>query len=175
MRATLLFPLCILVASCGEEAPTSEQTAIPTADPLEGLGPLPPQAADYPALRSEDCEVVARFYLDAIEAGDFERAALVWDDPVIDEARLKALFATYRLPEFTPGETFEEGATGTLYCTVNAGLTDAADPDRAPRQGTLTLRRANEIPGATAEQSRWTINASTFIEPMERAGRGEPA
>jgi len=30
------------------------------------------------------------------------------------------------------------------------------------------------VPGATPEQLRWTLRSSTFVEPLERSGRGEP-
>jgi len=175
MRAILLLAPCILVASCSGEAPAPEQSGIAGADPLATPAALPPQASDYPALQSTECSEVAGFYFDAIAARDFARAALVWDDPVVDAARLEALFSGYREPKFAPGEAFEEGAAGSLYCTISGGLTDGADPDRALRQGTLTLRRANDVPGATPDQLRWTIQESTFVESMERAGRGEPA
>jgi len=119
--------------------------------------------------------VVAQFYLTAIEERDFARAALVWDDPVIDAARLEALFTGYQRPQITIADLMEEGAAGSLYCTVTGALSDAADPAKAPAQGTLQLRRVNDVPGAAPGQLRWTIRQSTFVDPMERSGRGEPA
>ena len=173
MRTALLLPLAMALAACsGEPAPP--------ADPAPRVGlatpaPLPPQADDVPALASRDCETVARFYFDAIGEGAFERAALVWDDPVIDGERLRALFAATRQPRFTIEAVQEEGAAGSLYCTVEGALSDAADPASPPRTGTIELRRVNDVPGATPDQLRWTIRRSTFIEAMERSGRGEPA
>ncbi len=188
MRAGLLLAGCILVASCGSEAPPPEQTSDfspdPLADPLAAPARLPLQASAFPALQSEDCAMVTSFYREAIEARDFPRAALVWDDPVVDGARLEALFSGYRQPRLILGEPLEgAGPAGALTCTFTGGLTDAADPARPPRQGTLTLRRPADLPadlppdlpGATPDQLRWTVQSSTFVEPMERAGRGEPA
>ncbi|RPF71634.1 hypothetical protein EG799_08370 [Aurantiacibacter spongiae] len=68
-----------------------------------------------------------------------------------------------------------EGAAGSLYCTVEARLFDTGPNPRAPRSGTITLRRANDVPGASERELRWTVRSSEFEEPMERAGRGEPA
>ena len=182
--AGALLPACILVASCSSEVPEAEQTAerAPVAadsgaadpfaaDPLATAAPLPPQVADYPQLESRNCREVAQFYLTAVEERDFGRAALVWDDPVIDSARLEALFTGYQRPQVTIGELTEEGAAGSLYCTVTGTLTDAADPAKAPVEGELQLRRVNDVDGATPDQLRWTIRQSTFIETMERSGR----
>jgi len=182
MRSRLLpfgLPLLLLAACSGEpgEQPTADPSAPTTAatpDPLATPAALPPQVADYPALESRDCRVVAEFYLTAVGEGDFARAALVWDDPVIDAARLEALFAGYQRPQVTIADVMEEGAAGSLYCTVTGALIDAADPAKAPAQGTLQLRRVNDVPGATPDQLRWTIRQSTFVEPMERSGRGQP-
>jgi hypothetical protein len=163
----------MLVACCsGGEAEPEQTGEIAPADPLATPAALPPQVADFPALESRECRVVAQFYFTAIEQQDFARAALVWDDPVIDAARLEALFTGYQHPQITIADAMEEGAAGSLYCTVTGALSDAADPAKAPAQGTLQLRRVNDVPGATPSQLRWTIRQSTFIEPMERSGRG---
>lgn len=176
MRTALLLPFATALAACsGEPAPPADPAPRVQPDPLATPAPLPPQAGDVPALASRDCETVAQFYFDAIGEGAFDRAALVWDDPVIDGERLRALFAGTRQPRFTIAAVQEEGAAGSLYCTVEGALSDAADPASPPRTGTIELRRVNDVPGATPDQLRWTIRRSTFIEPMERSGRGEPA
>jgi len=180
MRSRLLplaLPVLLLAACSGEpsEQPAAEPSATPSApaaDPLATPAALPPQVADYPALESRDCREVAQFYLTALQERDFARAALVWDDPVIDAARLEALFAGYQRPQVSIADMMEEGAAGSLYCTVTGTLTDAEDPAKAPLEGELQLRRVNDVPGATPDQLRWTLRQSTFVEPMERSGRG---
>src|SRR5690606_13285140 len=119
------------------------------------LAPLPPQVADFPALASKDCATVVEFYLEALGGGDWDRAALGWDDPVIDGARLEAVFGHYRELQLAWNEPFVEGAAGSVYCTVSGTLTDAQDPAKPPVAGTLLLQRANDVPGATADQLRW--------------------
>jgi len=162
----------MLVASCsGGDADPEQTDGSPRADPLSTPAPLPPQVSDFPALESRDCQVVAQFYLAAIEDGAFARAALVWNDPVIDADRLKALYSGYGRPKTAIREVTQEGAAGSLYCTVPGTLTDEADPAKAPTEGQLELRRVNDVPGATPSQLRWTLIRSTFIEPMERSGR----
>lgn len=172
-KAALAFALAALLGGCG----ASEEPA-PQPDQAPALGSaaarLPPQAADFPALASKDCAEVVQFYLEAIGGREWAQAALVWDDPVVDAARLEAVFAGYQVPQVEWTEPFVEGAAGSLYCTVSGRLTDAEDPAKPPREGTLLLRRANEVPGATPDQLRWTLQSSTFVERLERSSRGEP-
>jgi len=174
MRAALPLAVALMLAGCGGGEPASEADRAPAA----GLGApdlrLPPQAADFPALAGKDCADVVQFYLEAIGGGEWARAALVWDDPVVDAARLEAVFAGYKLPQVEWTEPFVEGAAGSLYCTVAGKLTDAADLAKPMREGTLLLRRANDVPGATADQLRWTLQSSTFVENLARSSRGEP-
>ena len=169
--AALLALAAALLASACERA---QETEAPPAElptpagaptlPEPGGARLPPQASDFPELQSRDCAEVAQFYADAIAAREFDRAALVWDDPVIDGVRLQALYASYDEPRIEPGEPVIEGAAGSLYCTVSGTLTD--------RAGEFVLRRANDVPGATPDQLRWTLQSSTFVESMERSSRG---
>jgi hypothetical protein len=135
---------------------------------------LPPQVSDFPVLASKDCTEVVEFYLEALSSHEYAQAALVWDDPVIDAARLEAVFGGYREAQVEWTDPSVEGAAGSLYCTVNGALTDAGDPARPMLEGTLALRRANEVPGATADQLRWTLQSSTFVEKLERSTTGEP-
>lgn len=115
---------------------------------------------------------MAAFYFDALSNREYRRAALVWDDPVIDGARLEAVFREYAQARIEQDEPSIEGAAGSLYCTIQGQLTDAGDADKPAVQGTLVLRRINDVPGATPEQLRWTLQSSTFVENLERSSRG---
>jgi hypothetical protein len=122
-------------------------------------------------LDSRDCRTVAQAYTEAIARDDFAFAARVWNDPVVDDARLKALFAGYAVPQIEIAKVREEGAAGSLYCTVTGTLTDVADPNKPSQRGEIVLRRVNDVPGATPEQLRWTIRSSTFVEKLERSAK----
>ena len=164
--------LVLLLAACGGDgspAPAPEETGATLAPAA-----LPPQVGDFPALASRDCGAVVEFYLEALGGREWARAALVWDDPVIDGARLEAVFGGYRELQLAWSDPAVEGAAGSLYCTVSGTLTDAGDPAKRPVEGTLLLRRTNDVPGATPDQLRWTLRSSTFVEPLDRAGAGEP-
>jgi hypothetical protein len=147
--------------------PASPAPASPAAAPTP---PSAPQPADTAVLDSRDCRTVAQAYFDALARGDFAFAARVWDDPVNDDARLRALFSGYKQPTIAIGGIEQEGAAGSLYCTVSGTLTDAGQPAEAARKGEIVLKRVNDVPGATARQLRWTIRSSTFVENIERTG-----
>jgi hypothetical protein len=170
-RAALALAATVLLAGCGandEPAPEASEA------PALGEAPLPPQAADFPALASKDCVAVVQFYLEAIGGREWDKAALVWDDPVVDAARLEAVFAAYKVPQIEWTEPFVEGAAGSSYCTVSGKLSDAEDAAKPLLEGTLLLKRVNDVPGATPDQLRWTLQSSTFVEKLERSARGEP-
>jgi hypothetical protein len=154
--------LLLLGCSAGDQpAPAPEASA------------TPPQVADFAALASKDCSEVVQFYLEALGGREWARAALVWGDPAIGAARLEAVFAGYKEMQVEWTEPFVEGAAGSLYCTVAGKLSDARDPATPVREGTLLLRRVNDVPGATPEQLRWTLRSSTFVEPLAPPDRTE--
>lgn len=176
MRRAVLLALLVLAACGSPEQPTTPQaseaatpaTASPASVAPPTLTPLPQPTQDLAALDSRDCRIVAQAYADALARGDFAFAARVWDDPVIDDARLKALFAGYKQPTIAISGIGQEGAAGSLYCTVSGTLTDARDSSKQPKQGEIVFKRVNDVPGATPEQLRWTIRSSSFVENMQR-------
>lgn len=177
-------PLVLLaLAGCGSggQTPVPAETKAPPAQPVvpmpapPALTPAPAPTQDSGVLDSRDCRTVAQAYFDALARKDFAFASRVWDDPVIDAARLAALFDGYAQPTIAISNLQQEGAAGSSYCTVTGTLTDGALPGKPPRSGEIVLKRVNDVPGATPAQLRWTIRSSTFIEKMERSGRGSPA
>lgn len=173
MHATLFAAsLFIALSACGESA---EDTAPTDGATLARQDNAKPDWRDHDMLASKDCGTVAQFYFDAIALREFDKAAFVWDDPVVDDARLAALFSGYAQPQFNVDKVMEESAAGAVFCTVTGALADLADPSKVLREGEIVLRRTQNVPGASPDQLRWTVQSSTFIEDMERAGRGEPA
>jgi hypothetical protein len=169
-RAALPLAAAALLAGCG---PQQESASTEPADAAVA-GETPSDPADQPALASRECVDVVQFYLEAVGGGEWALAARVWQDPAVDAARLEAVYAGYREPQVEWQEPVVEGAAGSLYCTVSGTLTDAQDPAKSPVDGTLLLRRANDVPGATADELRWTLRVSTFVERLERSDGSEP-
>ncbi len=169
----LLLSLLLLVAGCGGGAP--EET-----EPLEQADSvLPPPMSredldltplEREALALETCREVVQQYSTALERNAFEFASLFWDDPVIDGPRLAALHDGYVSPRISSIRAIEERIDGPVSCSVTAALIDGSNAAIPPRQGELRLRRMM-VDG----EQRWVIVQGTFIEPMQRAGRGEPA
>lgn len=180
-RRARLAALAVLlpIAACGDAATetgggTDETTVVPYLPAARSTAAPPPLPGDFPELSSEDCVEVVRFYVEAIGAHEYERAAMAWNDPMIDAARLRALFAGYQEPLFEWTEPFVEGAAGALRCSVGGTLIDARDRAKPVVQGTLELRRVDGLPGATPAQRRWTLRSSTFLEALHRSEGSEP-
>ena len=163
------------LAGCGsasDQAGERDRMNLPGTAELEPPpAPSPQQAAQ---LGSRDCAEVVELYLEALGGRDYALAARVWDDPAVDAARLESVFGGYNELQVEWTDPFIEGAAGSLYCTVAGKLTDAQDRTTPPIEGTLLLRRVNDVPGATPEQLRWTLRSSTFVEHIERPDGTEP-
>ena len=172
MKPILL--LLVLTAACsGEDNMAGEAESV--AAPAEALDPPSPgQAGALPADRgpvsdapftpesAQGAADVLQTYYALIEEGDYESA---W--------RLRAPGASgTNLAEFAAGfDRYAEhhaligapseisGAAGSLYVEVPV-QTYGKLKDGTPfsSAGTVTMRRSNDVPGATAEQRRWRIH-----------------
>ena len=175
-----LFSLFIL-ASCGENGMDDAQKKLDAASlpnsstnmptPAANKFPAPPPAiglttVDPKLLESRDCKTVLRFYADALHAGFYGQAARVWGkDWGVSAATLDTLYSSEQPVSFELGDISVEGGAGSLYCEVAAVLKTNG---HQPRIGKITLRRVNDVPGATADQLRWHITDTTFTKPNNR-------
>ena len=81
----------------------------------------------------------------------------------LSEAAYAAQFAPYRRITVGIGDGEVEGAAGSLYYEVPVDFTgERADGVAVKRHGTLVVRRANDVDGATPEQLRWHIESTTL-------------
>ncbi|MBD3730870.1 MAG: hypothetical protein IE933_14315 [Sphingomonadales bacterium] len=156
----LALALTAALAACGKQPDTkvtdeAEATATPTDAASDGLPP------DY---LSTDCKVVMAAYAGFLRERDYRHAAMAWSDETVDSDALALRFEDYGSPDLTIGETSEEGAAGSLYCNATVTLRDADQLQKPLRQGTVTLKRVNDVPGATPDQLRWRIESSTLAE-----------
>lgn len=142
-----------------EAAPSASVSLEPTATPS-----ATPSVAelDWPALRqTENPGRVLRFYASAIAAGDWTAAYRVWGenaDMSVDQIRNQ--FRQFGNPVLTFGEGEAEGAAGSSYYEVSVSL--SANDGAEKQQGTVRMRRVNDVDGSSAEQRRWHIESMTL-------------
>lgn len=174
LRPGLIVILALCAAGCGDSetaAPVNRAEPEPAARQASP-GPLPSPAAETSpppeeaAGRengAEDAAAALRRYYALIEAGDYDAAwALRWHGAA-DDAESKAAFAKqysgYSQYRVQVGEASPpSGAAGSLYVEIPVqiqGRTNEGEPFASV--GTVTMRRVNDVPGATAEQKSWRV------------------
>ena len=163
--------LALALTGCKAAQPddSAEATTAPDAGASASLEPTATPSAtpsvaelDWPALRqTENPGRVLRFYASAIAAGDWTAAYRVWGenaDMSVDQIRNQ--FRQFGNPELTFGEGEAEGAAGSLYYEVSVSL--SANDGAEKQQGTVRMRRVNDVDGSSAEQRRWHIESMTL-------------
>lgn len=162
--------LSFTAAACSERAaePEVEQAATTAPEPPIEASALPddaiatPAAQAAPASQAERGEAGAKSVLsawaNALEDRDFARAHAFWGEGAPGEAAYAAQFAEYRKIVVSFGDGRVEGAAGSLYYEAPVNFTGIlANGTPIRRSGTITVRRANDVPGASPEQLRWRI------------------
>ena len=164
--------LVAALAACQPAAdtgmPSVEETPSASRAPERGAppSPLPTAAASSPG-RFEPPVLTP-------EAGRGEKGArnvlLSWAAAMEnrDFASARALFRASGTPDRTDYLGYRditigfedgavEGAAGSLYYAAPVWLTAAGPSGPVRREGTITLRRVNDVPGSTPGQRRWGI------------------
>jgi len=179
--------LASLAASCGRSDEQSAQPAASNAaaprkaDPANAPAgaPAPRQAATETPSSSTSATAatetppsstsakaaadVLKAYYRALEAGRYEAAwRLRWESDVGDASDFAAHFADYAEYHATVGNPGPlQGAAGSSYVEVPVQLYGRKkNGESFGSAGTVTLRRVNDVPGATAAQRRWRIYTS---------------
>lgn len=116
--------------------------------------PPPPIAAAAPVATPE--AALARWAM-AVERRDWAGVRALWGDHGARSGLSPTAFAArwdkLKRPRMSFGPGQQEGAAGSSYFTTPVTIRDG---DRTIG-GVVTLRRANDVPGASAEQLRWHI------------------
>lgn len=166
----------VTMAGCQQDAvpdaspTTSSEAAIGEATPTDEPSGWSSGAAngvatdlDMGALdERRDPERLLRFYTNAIRVGDWETAAKAWSlDATMTPEKLRAEF---------DGDAGPKLALGRGDWTTAAGLSFYETPvtvdfpdGRESRRGTIVLRRADDVPGASALQLVWRIERSSIV------------
>lgn len=177
MRKLALF-LFLPLAACGPQEPASEAVATPEPTPVASLPPSPEPSVtastpvrDYtpPQLipEAEKGEKGARNVLLAWASAMEDRAfgpAYALFGEYADRTGQSAseyadTFANYRTVTVAIGDGTSEGAAGSIYYEVPVTLSGTTRSGGTYlREGTMTLRRVNDVPGATPAELRWHLD-----------------
>ncbi len=178
MRKLALF-LALPLAACGSQQPVNEEPAM-TPEPTPVASPTPspvPTASASASVRdytppqltaeAEKGEKGARNLLlawaSAMEDRAFGPAYALFgeyaDRTGQSASEYAATFADYRTVNVAIGEGDGEGAAGSIYYEVPVTLSGTTRSGGTYlREGTMTLRRVNDVPGATAAELRWHLD-----------------
>jgi hypothetical protein len=178
MRGAALALMLVLAACSAQpagETPEPAATAslaVPVPSPSPSPSSTPSSTArDYtpPVLtpEAEKSETGARSLLlawaDAMEDRAFDAAYRVFGEYAErtgqTATRYAATFADYRTVTVAVGDGVGEGAAGSIYYEVPITLTGTTFAGkRYERRGTITVRRVNDVDGASPAQLRWHLD-----------------
>lgn len=148
-------PLSHGSAATPTPAPASEEGSTTAAMPISSMG------AGTAAPASSSPDMVLRQWGTAIEQRNWAAVRALWgshgDDSGLSRRQFAARWDVLRRPLVVIGMGSQEGAAGSLYYTAPVTITDRG----RKIAGSLTIRRANDVPGATSEQLRWHADATT--------------
>lgn len=129
----------------------------------EGIDPrfAPPELTPEAERGEKGARNVLLSWAAAMENGAFDSARLLFGDRGAKSGQsaeeYAASYAAYEGITIALGDGDVEGAAGSLFYAVPVTLTARRLDGPARRDGTITVRRVNDVPGATADQLRWRI------------------
>ena len=101
---------------------------------------------------------IVETYFGLLEAGKADEAARLRREGAVEDL---SRYASYHAQVGAPGRV--EGAAGSLFVDVPVVVYGRlANGEAFHRKGEVTLRRVNDVPGATAEQLQWRTEKITF-------------
>jgi len=137
-------------AASGDHATAAPAVPAP-AGPEAVLAPPPAQSPD----------TVLRGWGMAIERRDWRQVRQLWGNHGGDSGLTAEAFARrwdhLRRPKVTVGAGQQEGAAGSSFYTALVRVDDGT----RSFAGNVTIRRVNDVPGATPEQLRWHLDITT--------------
>lgn len=139
------------------EAPLATETSAPTIE------------LDYGALDERvNPERLLHYFADAVRKGAWEEAARAWSsDSDITPEQLKSAFTGSSHVELVFGKGDSQSAAGTSFYVAPL-VVDFADKADTDRRGTIVLRRANDVPGASTQQLNWRIERSDVMQTIRK-------
>ena len=132
-----------------------DKTAVDPASPVETASPE----------IERDPAVVLRKWGDALESGDWETAYLTWGEvgrvSGMSRDEFAASYEEYDTINVELGEGVSEGAAGSIFYTADVTMSGKLKSGGDYRLvGPVTMRRVNDVPGASVELLKWHIESS---------------
>lgn len=183
MRHSLI--LCLALAACSQRddtpPPPPQAPAAPAAPeaPVAPEAPLAPPAPGTPGGLPDDrtplsegpiapksaqgAGQILQTYFALVEEKKYAEAYRLWSDSGrasnMSAAQFADSFEAYREYHANIGAPgLPEGAAGSIYVDIPVQIYGRmADGKEFSRRGTASLRRVNDVDGATAEQLQWRI------------------
>jgi hypothetical protein len=178
--AAVTLAVTLHLAGCDKSPMPKQAEAAPTATitslPLPSVA-LSPTGAAAAASTTSASQLPGAFDRDPIHALDYWRQAMERRDWAaahrvsgelggqsgLSSQQFAAAWDKYQTVKVTVGAGQQEGAAGSSYYEVPVTITGLTRADKPYRlAGRLTLRRVNDVEGATPEQLRWHIERSTL-------------
>ena len=126
------------------------------------------RASARPGPTERDPRPALEYWRTALEQHRYPAARSVWGDngaaSGMSAAEFSRAWDKYRIIDITVGQGDQEGAAGSSFYDVPVTITGLTRTGRPYHlAGTVTLRRVNDVDGATPEQLRWHIERSTLV------------
>lgn len=164
-----MLPASVILAACSSEPEQAAESneAANVAPPAGSVQPAAPPPEIDPR-GAEAAVAVLRDYFRLSGERRFVEAHRLWTGDDLSDGAFASRFSRYRTYRGDLGEPGRvEGAAGSLYIEIPVTVTGTLTSGEEFRQrGTFTLRRANDVPGATPEQLEWRIY-KTDLRPRE--------
>jgi hypothetical protein len=151
-------------------APTSADQATVEKQPTPGASTTLPEDSQADPTSPEGATHVIRDYYDAINEREYERAYDHWDRDGSASGQTLEQFeqglAETKHVDVQIGEPGrEDAAAGSLFIEIPVAITATTNDAGIQRfSGTYSLRRVNDVPGATEDQLTWHIYAAYIAE-----------
>ena len=169
MNRIAICTLALLAAAC--QPPETEVPAPEPATMAEPGAVAPEQTNPAPEAPVADVtpESVLQTWANALETGDWSTARAQWGEngsqSGLSEAEFAATYHQYKTIHIDIADAETEGAAGSLYYQPEVTMTgEMVDGQPFRMVGPVTVKRVNDVPGATEEQLRWHI-ASSDLKP----------
>lgn len=151
-------------------ASTNADQATVGEQPTTNASTTPPAGSLVDPSSPEGAMQVVRDYYDAINEGEYERAYSHWDGngsasgqtlEQFEQGFAETKHVDVQIEQ--PGR--EDVAAGSLFIEIPVTITATTSDERTQSfSGTYSLRRVNDVPGATKEQLTWHIYAANITE-----------